>query len=54
MKTSARHITLMSWKNRILDTPMYTLVDSLKTGNYNGMFYYAPLNISKMIPIVKH
>lgn len=36
-----------SWKNRILDTPMYTLVDSLKTGNYNGMFYYAPLNISK-------
>ena len=36
-----------SWKNRILDTPMYTLVDSLKAGNYNGMFYYAPLNISK-------
>lgn len=36
-----------SWKNRILDTPMYTLVDSLKTGNYNGIFYYAPLNISK-------
>ena len=36
-----------SWKIRILDTPMYTLVDSLKTGNYNGIFYYAPLNISK-------
>lgn len=36
-----------SWKNRILDTPMYTLVESLQAGNYNGMFYYAPLNISK-------
>ena len=38
-----------SWKNRILDTPMYTLVDSLKAGNYNGMFYYAPSNLKEQI-----
>ncbi|MCQ2969202.1 MAG: penicillin-binding protein [Clostridium sp.] len=36
-----------SWKNRIIDTPMYTLVESLQSGSYNGSFYYAPLNISK-------
>lgn len=35
-----------SWKNRILDTPMFSLVESLKNGNY-GAYYFAGFDISK-------
>ena len=36
-----------SWKTKVIDTPMYTLVEQLSQGNYNGMFFFANFNISK-------
>lgn len=35
-----------SWKNKILDTPMYSLVEGLRNGNYNG-YTFLPLDIAK-------
>ena len=33
-----------SWKQKIIDTPMYEIVNALKLGNYNGTIFI-PLNI---------
>ena len=33
-----------SWKQKVIDTPMYQIVNSLKLGNYNGTTFI-PLNI---------
>jgi penicillin-binding protein 2 len=33
-----------SWKNQVINTPMYEIVDALKAGSYN-MYSFVPLNI---------
>ena len=35
-----------SWKNKIIDTPMYSLVEGLQKGTYGG-YVFVPLNIAK-------
>lgn len=36
-----------SWKNSIVNTPMYNLVSALEIGNYGG-YYFVPFDISKV------